>query len=261
MCSRRMLGVAAVAAVCLVAAGLQADVLKFDFQPAGTAPAAGFTHVDETTVYSAGQGYGIYTRPGYEGNSTWARRRTWVAPYEEYKDFVAMGNGREFYVDVPNGDYYITTASGDPDYWTVERIIINAGSRGDAIHAGDGVIYGCSMDGVAPAGAPVYLAQNTMGQADQELAAIPLSSWRFVDGGNQVKALGYAQQAKDEDDKHSEFFQVNRAVHTVTDGLVRIGNSWSSGNHLNMVMIEPVPEPATLGLLILGGVLAVRRRR
>ena len=247
MRSKRVLGVAIIGAVCLIATGLHAEVWMFDFEPAGTTPAADFTHVDETTVYSAEQGYGIYTRPGFEGASTWARRRTWVAPYEEYKDFVAMGNGREFHVDVPNGDYYITTVSGDTDYWTVERIVVNTGSRSDAISAGDGVLYGCSMDGVVPEGAPVYLLQNTMGEPDIEQVAIPLSAWRFVDGGNQAKVLGYAQQSYDEDDKHSEFFQVDRATHTVTDGLVRVTNNWSSGNHLNVVIIEPVSGPATPG--------------
>lgn len=230
--------------------GADAVLMKFDFGPSDVAAAAGFTRVTHETVYSAAQGYGIYHHNTNFTPTSRSVNRGGVSPYAELTTFVDMSLGQRFLVDVPNGDYHVTVVAGDPGYTYYERLYINE------------TTYGWSLaNGVTPADAPLKILQHGPWQTNLETIAIPQSSWRDA-GSYNVRVLGYNTGSfTDEDDKKIEYLMLDQAEITVTDGQLRIENQWGTGNKLNYVIVQSVPEPMTVVLLGLGLGFVARRKR
>lgn len=88
----------------------EAVAFRFDFQPVGAPVAAGFTEANRTMAYSAVAGFG-FTTPLSQLND----RDRGSALDNLRRDFVLppVGTGAEFAVDLANGEYHVTTWSGD----------------------------------------------------------------------------------------------------------------------------------------------------
>jgi fibronectin type 3 domain-containing protein len=83
-------------------------VHRFDLQPPGAPVAEGFTEVTRTAAYTAEAGYGfteLNLGDRDRGGALDALRRDFVLP--------PVGSGSTFVVDVPDGEYHVTTWSGD----------------------------------------------------------------------------------------------------------------------------------------------------
>lgn len=89
--------------------GTKSAALRYDFGPAGSPVAEGYTEVNQTVLYTADRGYGLKLHEGAfadrdRGGATDALRR----------DFIINFGGRyEFKVDLPNGTYAVKTYTGD----------------------------------------------------------------------------------------------------------------------------------------------------
>ncbi|WP_283252714.1 hypothetical protein [Actinotalea sp. K2] len=109
--------------------------LRFDFQPAGAPVAEGFTEVTRTMAYSPEAGFGFTDLASLNdrdrGSATDALRRDFVLP--------PVGTGTEFVVDVPDGEYQVTTWSGDQIASSRTTYTIEGVAYGDQ-GAGSGVI-------------------------------------------------------------------------------------------------------------------------
>ncbi|OKP69105.1 G-D-S-L family lipolytic protein [Paenibacillus sp. P3E] len=83
---------------------------RYDFGPAGSPVAAGYTEVNRSVLYTPELGYGLTSSAGMSdrdrGDGTDALRRDFV---------IYFGGSYEFKVDMPNGYYSVKTYTGD---WT-----------------------------------------------------------------------------------------------------------------------------------------------
>ncbi len=217
----------------------QAITLNFDFQTPVETPEVGYIHVDHTTAYSPGLGYGLNALAVAGGESRF--RGTGFTTDRRVRGFVKFptSGGGEFMVDLPNGDYFVTAVLGDPDFASVERLQI------------EGVTYGLLHGGgatVTPAGANVVkLVTDGSGAFNQ----VP-----FIASENAAFGKVSVGQGK--------FLMLSQQKITLTDGqmnFVSDGFSGSNGFNLNYIDIQSVPEPGTFILSVLGvGVcLALRR--
>ncbi|WP_305852928.1 rhamnogalacturonan lyase family protein [Actinotalea soli] len=109
--------------------------LRFDFQPAGAPVAEGFTAVTRAMAYDAETGFGFTTPLGQlndrdRGSAVDALRRDFVLP--------PVGDGAEFAVDLPDGEYTVTTWSGDHiassrTTYTIEGVAYGDQGAGSAV--------------------------------------------------------------------------------------------------------------------------------
>ena len=81
----------------------------FDFGTSGSPVEAGYVQVTESTLYSAGLGYGWSATSGLDS-------RDRGAPDSLRRDFVFSSTEHTFNVDLENGDYQITIVIGDQDF-------------------------------------------------------------------------------------------------------------------------------------------------
>ncbi|MEI8407273.1 MULTISPECIES: rhamnogalacturonan lyase family protein [unclassified Kribbella] len=84
---------------------------KFDFGPAGSPVAAGYTEVTRFMTYTSERGFGFTQAPEALGDRD--RGSTAGVPNDLQRDFVLSGSPFEFKLDVPNGTYMVKTYSGD----------------------------------------------------------------------------------------------------------------------------------------------------
>ncbi len=214
-------------------------VLRFDFERPEDSPSTGYIHVDENTLYSPQQGYGIVN----ESAERFSRRRsTALTNDSRVLDFVSLGNkNSQFVVDLPNGLYMITLVAGDPAFNSTERFEI------------EGTVYG--FDGVvSPDDAPLFLLQND----GDTFNTLPIPLDRGA-GFGQVSLVGGGELP--------EFLFLDRALIYLTDGQLNIASTGTNnGFHLNYLEIIPVPytvpEPdtASTAAIITALLLLVRRR-
>lgn len=105
----------------LPGATLFADALfKFDFEPPGIVPASGYTHIDETALYSSSLGYGFLDITGLE-----SRNRGSSFADDRLRDFVNTKKTSIFQIDLANGDYRLNIVAGDPLYATYQRFEVS----------------------------------------------------------------------------------------------------------------------------------------
>jgi lysophospholipase L1-like esterase len=103
---------------------------RFDFGPAGSPVAEGYTGVDLSTLYSAGQGYGFADT----ANLTATDRGEAAGFDDATRDFVSWADGRySFSADVPNGTYAVTATVGDPAGASRSGFVLEGGDRGQVI--------------------------------------------------------------------------------------------------------------------------------
>ena len=83
---------------------------SFDFGTAGSPVKSGYTQVTESTLYSAGTGYGWTSIAGL-----YSRDRT--TPNSLNRDLIQSSTDHTFNVDLANGDYQVTVTIGDQSYY------------------------------------------------------------------------------------------------------------------------------------------------
>ncbi|WNB85316.1 fibronectin type III domain-containing protein [Cellulomonas sp. ATA003] len=90
----------------------KAPLHAFDLQLAGNPVQAGYTALDQTSVYSPETGYGFRTVEGLGGRD----RGTGFdpVPTDLQRDFLLPAAQHELLVDVPNGSYAVKVYYGDP---------------------------------------------------------------------------------------------------------------------------------------------------
>mgnify|MGYP003959970377 CR=1 FL=1 len=221
-----------------VMCSVQAVPMRYDFEPSGTTPTAGYTHVDETTMYSAAQGYGfedvdetaqygqdyidVFTGEAYgiSNNTLTMDAVSWTFPWTM----------TWFIVDLPNGDYQITLGNGGVTYNRTNQDIVV-----------EGIVYDFST----PAGGPLYTLDV---KGDNWIKSAPVEG----DYG-RLKTLGYNNTGG----ANAEILLLENELVTIADGQLNIG-AW--GAYPSLTFLEIVPEPATIALLGLGGLLLRRRR-
>ena len=238
-CSICVSMVVLLAAVCSV----QAVPMKYDFEAPGTTPTAGYTHVDHTTVYNAGQGYGFedvdetaqYGQDyigHFEGetygvsNNTLTRDGVWW----NFPWGMAW-----FIVDLPNGEYQITLGTGGVTYNRNHKLVV------------EGVTYELVGGDLSSAGAPLFTLNVFQ---DNWIKSSTLKAGTY---GN-ILTYGHNQSVGD-----AEILLLENETVTVTDGQLHIGGL-SSSDYNSLTFLEIVPEPATIALLGLNGLLLRRRR-
>jgi lysophospholipase L1-like esterase len=106
---------------------LEAD-LRFDFGPAGSPVADGFTGVTTETLYTPELGHGFT-------DATHLISRDRGGELDAMgRDFVAYFDGRyEFSADVPDGMYTVTAHVGDALGWSRSGFVLEGGDRGQVI--------------------------------------------------------------------------------------------------------------------------------
>ncbi|ASA26158.1 G-D-S-L family lipolytic protein [Paenibacillus donghaensis] len=91
-----------------VAVTTKLATFRYDFGPAGSPVAAGYTEVNRSVLYTPERGYGLTSSEGM------ADRDRGSATDDLRRDFVIFfGGSYEFKVDLPNGYYTVKTYTGD----------------------------------------------------------------------------------------------------------------------------------------------------
>ena len=245
-------------------------LLKFDFGPMGQgdlygipiAPEPGYIGVDATTMFGEqqvnGMDYGITL---YDGASTavGSEKSSWHTRSSQTSlalDYIYFNNKRSaFEMELPNGDYTVTVAGGNAA-WDENEIRLRM----------EGHVYGSLNEpaladnvyilDVCPAnrGDDGYLTW-TLEDKEQHnaMSGYGIRTW----GGNNAHAGDPLPQTF----QHMEIGYLQNQPITVTDGMLSISGWEYGGTKICFVEITgPLPEPATLVLLGLGGML-IRRRK
>ena len=165
-----------------------------------------YTHVDETDAYDAQVGYGFVSSGGLD-----SRRRS-VTEHLLGVDFVSTPSQDDYFaLDVPNGQYFVTFASGDGSYNTSIRMKIQ------------GVTYGISGGAAMPAGAPLYVYNLSTGQTTS------LEAWRE---GTDSQVMCNA----------GEVLYLYRQLVEVTNGQLTVASSGTNSRLHNWLEVVPAPS-------------------
>ena len=236
MC-RKLLLCVTVLSVLAIAGIAQATIWKFDFQPTGYSAEPGYIHVDETMMYNAGTGYGLIDADSGDA-AIYSKMRAGSNSQLANGMLVLGSNDDSFALDLPNGDYYVTYATGDTWYNQLQRPII------------EGVYHRMDSGVINPVGTPLKLLDTW--QDDWNIGPIPTDRENSYGNIRTYGALGGA----------AELLYFDRHLVTITDGQLNVGNGGSqAGKPMNFLIVETVPEPASIALLTLGTLTVLRRRR
>ena len=205
----------------LLAACQSADGLewRFDFQPKGYPAAAGYTVVKRDALYSAEQGYGFINYEGTPNDDRWR-----VGSNDtRVQGVVFLGDERSsFALDLPNGDYYVTYATGDPQYSVWQRPVV------------EGVTFRMPDEELEPAGAPLMLVD--VWQDNWNVGTIPPERtaanayWNIRTYGYQTEGHGNA-----------DILLLDRYEVTIADGQLNVGHN-GTNKPMNFLIVESTTE-------------------
>ena len=210
---------------CCLSAGAKV-LYRFDFQPQGYSPEPGYIHVDETMMYNAGTGYGLIDADPCDA-AIISKMQAGSNSQLANGMIVMKSNDDSFALDLPNGDYYVTFATGDTWYNQLQRPII------------EGVYYRMDSGVINPAGTPLKLLDTW--QDDWNIGPIPTDREGSYGNIRTYGALGGA----------AELLYFDRHLVTITDGQLNVGNGGSQTNKpINFLIVEDdtVVEPLTEAL-------------
>lgn len=227
-----------------------AQAVVYDFQ-SGNSPHTGATAdgaipiTESTPLYSAGQGYGLLY-PAQLGRS---RGGTDLL----LRDFLAVetspASAFAFRVDLAPGEYRVQSWQGDMDYSKNPIRMILSLQDAKANHVGalsEDRLYGASSHNPTVARPGTFLTtfvdSGTPGAFNQ-----PVPS---DEGGS---GLNLALEAR-------EFLQVDDTFQVDSGSLIFLVESGAYNRLVNAIQIDLIPEPATLSLLGLSGLLLRRKK-
>ena len=216
-----------------------AQAIVFDFQghpdthPGDDAPGATII-TPATPLYSAAQGYGLATSAdgGRNRGGTDLLLKDFI--FDDVDQLI-------FRVDLPNGEYNVQSWSGDMGFarGSLRMIISLDGGVTETF------LYG--SDGTSPGNSPLpgtfmttFVDSGTPGVYDQ-----------IIPDDKQALGANYRMEAR-------EFLQVIDVIEVINSSLTFMVGS--GDRTINAIEITAIPEPATMILLGLGGLL-IRRKK
>lgn len=252
--------------IVLCAAATYAGTVKFDFGPMGEedhdgdiiAPEPGYVGVAADTLYGAqninGHDYGITLGAGSAGSSEKSSWHTRSSQTSLAIDYIYLDGGATFELEVPNGDYTVTLGGGNPA-WDENEVRLYM----------EGITYASTNPGAVNDN--VYI----LDVAPIDRGDDGYLTWTIEDKEQHNAMSGYGIRTWGANNTHGpepsfmhmEIAYLQEQTVTVTDGRLTIyGWKYDVGklNFLEVTGAGIVPEPATMLLLGLGGLLLRRRK-